>query len=156
MSAHRVSAWIWVLVAGLCLLGPSPAVAGGESRQIEATLVWATNEEMPADKKLKELEPELTKRFRHTPYKWKYYYIMNRKEISAAENVSSRLEMSEHCAIEIKIMSNERVEVKLIGEGKPVSRHVEYLPKDHPLVLAGDAQNDTAWLIVLRQSPTKK
>ena len=45
MSAQRVLAWILVLVAGFCLFDPRPVLAGSENRQIEAILVWATNEE---------------------------------------------------------------------------------------------------------------
>ncbi len=156
MSTRRVSAWVSMVVAGLCLVGPRTASAGGDSMQIQAILVWATNEETPNDKKLKEVDPELAKRFRHTPYKWKYYFEVERKEIGLTEKASSRLPMSEHCALEIRNLGDERVEVKLIGEGKPVSRHLEYLPKGQTVVLGGDAKNDTAWFIVLRQTPAKK
>ena len=48
-------------------------------------------------------------------------------------------------------MPGPKVEVKLIGEGKPVNKTVKSLSKTECLVLAGDDKDKSAWFIVITQ-----
>ena len=156
MSIQPTLVWLSATLVCLGLNWPRAAVAGGSDMTVEAVLVWGTNSEKPPNKKLKELEPELARKLGKAPYKWKNYFEVNRKTVDIAPSNLKRLPMSEHCELEIKNLGDDRVEVKLIGQGKPVSRNVEPLPMGHTMILSGDDKNDNAWLIVLRQVATKR
>ena len=60
--------------------------------------------------------------------------------------------MSPRCVLEIKNLGDERVEVRLHGNGKPVSIHKESLKDNGLLVLGGEAANETAWLVTIRKA----
>jgi len=152
MSLHRNLTWL--LAAAVCSLMAVPIARAVEpDMHLEAVLVWATNGEKPAGKDLKELEPALAKKLHKSPYKWKNYFEVRRLTASVSPQTMKTVPMSSHCALEIINNGDNRVEVKLVGEGKPVSRHVESLPPGHIMVIAGDDKDDNAWLIVLRQLP---
>jgi len=136
-------------------LAVSASQAAEADMHVEAVLVWATNGEKPPDKDLKELEPALARKLHKSPYKWKNYFEVRRLSAAVPPQTMKTVPMSSHCALEITNNGDNRVEVKLVGEGKPVSRHVEDLPLGHIMVLSGDDKNDNAWLIVLRQLPAK-
>jgi hypothetical protein len=63
--------------------------------------------------------------------------------------------MSEHCMLTVRSLGDNRFEVKLQGDGKPVSTHTETLQDDWPLILSGDAKNNTAWLVVIQKVTDK-
>lgn len=151
MSKHRFFAWFLAFTFGLWLTAPSIMAADAAGMHLEVVLVWGTNEAKPDDPNLKELDPGLAKKLGRAPYKWKNYFEVRRKEVNVALKSTEKLPMSKHCSLEIRNLGNERLEVKLIGQGKPVSRSVESLPMGHTMILGGDGTNDTAWLIVLRQ-----
>jgi hypothetical protein len=152
MSKHRLFGWLTALmmIAGWGL--HSGVAEEASDMHLEVLLIWGTDEGKPADKpKLKELDPELVKKLRKA-YRWKNYFEVDRKTTVVAAKSASSLQMSERCSLEIKNLGEDRLEVKLIGQGKPVSRSVESVPKGHTMVIGGEARNDTAWLIILRQT----
>ena len=150
MSIASSRVRILTLLLFLCIAAPFSLRAASANLHLEVLLVWGTNDQPPPEPKLKPVEPELAQKLQKA-YKWKKYFEVNRKTVKISEGANEQLTMSEHCSLQIKNLVHERVEVRLIGEGKPVSRHLESLPKGHTLILAGDAKNDTAWFIVLRQ-----
>jgi hypothetical protein len=154
MSIHPLLVWFAAAVACLGVNLPRNAFAG--DMNVQAVLVWGTNGEQPANKNLKEIEPDLARKLSKAPYKWKNYFEISRKELAVAANTNKQVPMSEHCQLEMKNLGDDRLEVKLIGRGKLVSRNVEPLPIGHTMILSGDDKNDNAWLIVLRQLPAKK
>jgi hypothetical protein len=156
MTIHRSLSYLGSLVVGLCMYLQPASILASSDINVEAVLVWGTNAEKPTAKKLRELEPELSKKLGKSPYKWKNYFEVERKSVVSSVNITKRLVMSERCELEVKNLGDERVEVKLIGQGKPVSRHVESLPAGYTVVLSGDDKNDTCWMIVLRQIPLQK
>jgi hypothetical protein len=155
MTTQPFLALASALLVYLGLNLPRPALAGSVEMTIEAVLVWGTNSEKPPGKNLKDLEFQLAHKLSKGPYKWKNYFEVNRKRIIVPANSSKHLPMSEHCELDLKNLGEDRLEVRLIGRGKPVSRNVESLPLGHTMVLSGDDKNDNAWLIVLRQMPPK-
>jgi hypothetical protein len=122
----------------------------GEMR-LEAVLVWGTNGQKPSDSNLKPLEEPLVRKLNKTPYKWKTYYEVERKNVSIPLKSVKQVPMSKHCSLEITYLGDTRIEVKLVGKGKLVSRNVEPLPVGQTMIISGDDKNDTAWLILLRQ-----
>jgi hypothetical protein len=154
MSNRRFLAYLTVLLLGLSFGAPR-LFAGDGGLRLEAVLVWGTHVAKTNDANLKELEPQLAKKL-HKAYKWENYYEVRRKEATIAGKDMTKVPISEKCALEVKHLGEERVEVRLIGKGKPVSRSVESLAHGHLMILGGDDKNDTAWLIVIRQLPAKK
>jgi hypothetical protein len=154
----------WSLVSAkygvaLCLVAALFTVAAAraaEPLRVRARLVWGTNEEKSPDKNHKPVEPALAKRMTNA-FKWKYYFEVNEQKENIAPGQTKRLKMSDHCTVDIKFLPDGRAEVKLFGEGKPISSITQPLREDWPLILSGNAKNDTAWLVVIeRTAPPDK
>jgi len=143
MSYCRFVAFLTLLLGALCFGTPRLLAADGDLR-LEAVLVWGTHVAKTNDANLKELEAPLAKKL-HKAYKWENYYEVRRKEATISGKDATKVPISEKCALEVKHLGEERVEVRLIGKGKPVSRSVESLAHGHLMILGGDDQNDTAW-----------
>ncbi len=62
-----------------------------------------------------------------------------------------KVPLSEKCAIEVKNLGQSSVELTLFGKGAQVLKRTQALPKGETLVLAGNAPNATAWLVVLKR-----
>lgn len=149
LSLVTVPWFLAVLLAPALLQVQS--VHGAEALPIQAQLIWSTNDPQSPNPKHTPVDPELAKKLSKGPYRWKYYFEVKRLDATLAVGESKPLSMSEKCKIEIKNLGEDRVEVKLTGDGKPVSKHTEKLVADWPLVLSGNAKNDTAWLVVIQK-----
>jgi hypothetical protein len=154
MSSPRWLTVITTLLVGLGFLGGALQAADSGAMHLEAILVWATNNEKPADPKLKELDAGLIQKLRKSPYKWANYYQVHTTNFVASSGVITNVALSTQCYLGIKNLGEkDRVEVNLVGRGKPVSRRVEALSRGELMITGGDDKNDTAWFIVLRQFP---
>lgn len=117
---------------------------------LELQLIWGTNDPQSPNPKHKPLESGLAKKMKNTPFKWKNYFEVNRQEISVPPNAAQKAKMSPDCAVEVKNLADGRIEVTLVGKGKPVRTD------KHPLangifVIGGDATNDTSWFVVVKE-----
>jgi hypothetical protein len=153
MNITRVTAVFWalLLLAGTLAGGIARA---GDSLPVEMQLIWATNEPKSPDPKHHPVEPDVASMLTNTPFRWNYYYEVHRRvEDVPSDHSLEKVVMSRHCALDIKYLGNhsghERVLVKLYGDGTLVSTHKENLP----LMLAGNAQNGTAWFVLIRKAP---
>lgn len=155
MSSRGFLVCLMACVGGLCFGTTHVRAAESPGIRVEAILVWATHVAKTNDSSLKELEPQLVKKL-SKQYKWPLYYEVKRTEASVSGSATTAVPVSAKCSLQIKHLGEERVEVNLIGKGKPVSRSVESLAHGHLIILGGDDKNDTAWLIVIRQVPAKK
>jgi hypothetical protein len=153
MSIRRFLAFLIALLM-LCF-GAARLSAAESGIRVEAILVWATQVAKTNDASLKVLEPQLTKKLR-SAYKWDLYYEVKRKEATVSGKDATHIQISEKCSLDIKHLGSHRVEVNLTGKGKAISRSVESLAHGYLMVLSGDDKNDNAWLIVIRELPTKK
>lgn len=132
----------------LSLTGASSTVAA--ELKLEAQLVWGTDDSKPpAGKDWQPVEPALKKKI---PLKWKNYFEVRRKNFPVKTGEMRREPMSDMCQVEVKNVDNKSVEVSLFGKGKEVMHRKQALPKGEILVLGGNAPNDTAWLVILRQA----
>jgi hypothetical protein len=127
-----------------------PGVATAADRKIEARLIWGTNEEKSPDDKHKRLDDDLAKKLRSMPLKWKNFFEVNRQVFTINTNAYTTVVMSKKCTIEVKD-KGDKVTVKLYGEGKQVNRVDKPLPKGEVLTLGGDAKDNNAWFITVRQ-----
>jgi|ERR1700677_2248126 hypothetical protein len=144
----------WVLTAA-CLLG-MVAYEGNsavpEPFWYRIQLIWGTNDQESPDPKHKAIDDDLAKKLGKSPFRWKHYFEVNRSVVSMSMGEEKTgIKMSSHCTLDLKNLGKDRIETKLYGKGKLVSIHKETLPKDWPLILAGNAENETAWLVVIKR-----
>lgn len=115
--------------------------------KMEAKLIWGSNE---PSKDHKPVEQALAEKLQAC-FKWKYYYVMNSVVADIPSRETRRLKMSEPCTIEITELEGPKIEVTVIGKGKPVSKAVKQIVKGELITIGGDAENKSAWFIVLTQ-----
>jgi len=137
------------LVTILFALVSATAASAGEMK-IEAQLIWGTNEDKSPDPNHKPIDPKLAKRLDRLPIKWKHYYVVTVKEFSVAQGKTNKVPMSKECEIAVKNVVGTIVEVKLFGKGKPPGKGSQGLGKGKCLLTGGDAENLTAWFVLLK------
>jgi hypothetical protein len=153
MKSIRPNGPFWTLIL-LMTLAAGGIARAADSLPVEMQLIWATNEPRSPDPKHRPVDPDVAKLLEGTPYRWKYYFEVHRRvEDVPSDRSLEKVVMSKHCALDIKYLGNhlgrDRMQVKLYGDGELVSMHKETLP----LLLAGDAKNDTAWFVLIRKAP---
>src|SRR4051812_46973505 len=113
---------IFCLAAMLGFAQSKDADAKGKSGDlcVEAQLVWGTNDETSPNPKHKAVDASIAKKLSESPFKWKNYFEEERKTASVALNGSQKLQMSESCVVELTNLGADKIEVKLVGKGKPV------------------------------------
>jgi hypothetical protein len=139
-----------VLVVAFAALA-SNISAGESGMRFEATLVWGTNDPQPNNPDLKPVPPEVAGKLEKLPFKWSHYYTVECKEFSVEKGDRTKVRMSDECEILVKAVDNETVELALRGKGRPVGKVTQKLVKDQILVTGGNAENFTAWFVVLRR-----
>jgi len=142
-----------LIFAAVCLLGVVAYEGSGAATEpvwVKVQLVWGTDEEKSPDSRHKAIDDELAKKLGKSPFRWKHYFEVNRQTVAIAlGEAKTGIKMSSHCVIDLKNLGKDRVETKLYGKGKLLSTHKEAVQKDWPLILAGNAENETAWLVVI-------
>src|SRR5687767_2384846 len=148
----NISWWKWVvLVVGLVAVA-RPAMA--EELKIEATLVWATNEEKSPDPKHKPVDGKFAGELRKI-FAWKNYFEVSRTNGVVPNRGTKAFKVSNKCLIEITELEGPTVEVKLIGEGKPVNKTTKALKRGDYFTLGGDSKNGSAWFVIISQLDEK-
>ncbi len=153
MKTVRGKTLFWSLLL-LVTTAAGGIARAGDSLPVELQLIWATNEPRSPDPKHHPVEPDVAQMLTNNPFRWKYYFEVHRRvEDVPSDHSLEKVVMSKHCSLDIKYLGNragkERVQVKLYGDGKLVSTDRDALP----LLLAGDAQNGTAWFVLIRKAP---
>ena len=120
--------------------------------KIEAKLLWATNDDSSPNPKHKKVDEEFAKKLRNIPFKWKNYFEENRVTGEIPSRQSRPFKMSNQCTIEITELEGPKVEVKLIGEGKPVNKTIKSLSRGECFTIGGDSKNGSAWLVIVTQT----
>ena len=130
-----------------------PATSPAESGQVtlEAKLIWGTNEATSPNPKHKPVSSELSKKLKNSPFKWENYFEVNSECFKLETGKDRTVSMSKNCEIKVKNVGDSQVELRLIGKGKQVSKITQALPKGELLVTGGNAENSTAWFVVLRR-----
>jgi hypothetical protein len=119
--------------------------------KFEAILVWATDDDKPAEKEeeLKAIEPALKEKFKFL--KWKnYFQVGDRKHISIQGAEPKEVKLSHKCKLKLSQTEKEGLQVELIGEGTPVIKKNQTMPLKDILIIGGDDKNATAWMVVLK------
>jgi hypothetical protein len=144
---------VWAKVAfcvgAMALMSP---VAHAENMRMEALLVWGTDDPQSPDPRHHLVDANLARRLKKLPYRWKNYFLVSSQTVEVSDGeTKAKVAMSKRCILDIKNLGASRVEVRLHGDGKPVSVHRESLPMHQLLILSGDAGNETGWLVIIRR-----
>jgi hypothetical protein len=146
-SLHKITG---AALAFLLLLSVS-ARAADTDLKLEAQLIWGSNEAPAKDATNNLVGSRIEKKLKRLPFKWEHYYVVNTQVFTAPPGETKKVKMSGDCEIVVKNTGDERVELSLIGKGKPVGKITQSLRKGQTLVTGGNAENLTGWFIVLRQ-----
>jgi hypothetical protein len=141
-----------VLLSLACLVWLKMDSVHAGDLNVQALLVWGTNEEKPPDKQLKELTAELLKKLRGV-FKWRNYFEVNRQKVVLPEKGSKKTRLSDKCEIEIEHFGGADIEVRVIGQGKLFGKVRETISAGKSVVVAGDDKRDTAWFVVVTLTP---
>jgi hypothetical protein len=142
---REIVCFLMVVSVG-CVVPPTTQAA---ERNLEAQLLWATDDSKSPDPSHKPVDGVLEKKLKSVPLKYKHYFEVKRQPFNISEKEYTRVEMSKQCYIEVKDKGEGRVTVKLYGGGKFVKRVDSALPMGETVTLAGDDKNGTAWLVVV-------
>lgn len=144
---------LWASLALTALLaGQSVSQAATQPlpAKFEARLLWGTNDEKSPNPDHKKVDAALAKKLKGIPFKWNNFFEVNRQTFPVTTNYT-RVVMSKQCSIDVKDTGEGRIKVKMLGEGKEVSRIEKSLPKGETLIISGDTKNESAWLIVIKR-----
>jgi hypothetical protein len=130
--------------------GKYSASESTNSANFEALLIWGTNDKQ-SDPKLKPADPKLVEKLKRSPFKWDHYYEMHKEPFKLRLNEEKTLTMSRNCVISVTYLKEENVKFQLIGKGVLANTVTQALPKGRLLITGGDAENSTAWFVVLKQ-----
>lgn len=141
------------LLFAAALLLPLGTVAADSSgcMKIEAQLIWGTNDSKP-DAKLRPVGTILSSKLKNSPFKWDRYYEVHREDFKVCPNEEKTVTMSRHCYIVVKNVGSDQIKFQLYGKGKLANTVTQALPKGQLLITGGDAENSTAWFVVIRQT----
>src|SRR5262245_50076499 len=101
-SLRRSSADCLRWVCAITFLVSSLAVAAAADLKLEALLVWGTNDEKSPDPAHKPVDVALAKKLGNLPFKWKNYFVINRKTFTANDKDYTTNAMSKKCTIAVK------------------------------------------------------
>ena len=155
MRAKRIPAngLGWAVVI-LLLLACGQSSAHAAEMQLQAFLLWGTDDSKPPEgKAYKPVESEVRLKLKDLPLKWTNWFEVNRKDCTLAQGETKEVPISEKCKLMLKRSVGHELEVTLIGKGKEVVKRKQSLPRGEMLVLGGNAPNSTAWLVVLKRLP---
>jgi hypothetical protein len=138
-----------IFVAAL-VLSTGSARAQSDTATFQALLVWGTND-TKTDSKLKPADPALAEKLRKSPFKWDHYFEMHREVLKLKLNEEQTVRVSRNCVISVTNLKDDQVKFQLIGKGKLANTVTQALPNGQLLITGGDAENSTAWFVVLRR-----
>ena len=134
----------------LLLVTFAPLSLRAEDLNLEAKLIWGTNSDKAPEPAIPEVDKATAEKLQNV-FKWKHYYLCNKTNAFIPSRTTRPIVLSKQCTVEITELAGPKVEVKLIGEGKPVNTTKKSLSKGEYFVLAGDDKDHTAWFVVINQ-----
>ncbi|HWD91168.1 MAG TPA: hypothetical protein VG938_02350 [Verrucomicrobiae bacterium] len=132
------------------MLPTASARAQSDSATFEALLIWGTND-TKTDSKLKPADPKLAEKLKKTPFKWDRYFEMHRENVKLKLNEEQTVKMSRNCVISVTNLKDDQIKFQLFGKGTLANTVTQALPRGQVLITGGDAENSTAWFVVLRR-----
>jgi len=140
----------WLVLVTSMLPWETASAAAGDLK-FEARLIWGTDDAKPKGREIRDLDPKILDKLKGV-FKWKNYFEIDHKDIVVGKASASKVKMSSKCELEVTWLAENRVEVTLIGEGKPVLKKKQPVTPGELMVIAGDSQDATAWFVILTPS----
>jgi hypothetical protein len=137
---------VWLIATAFLLLTQSTSRAASPPNKIQVLLVWGTDTQSTN----KPVETDVKKKLKGLPLKWANYFEMNRTVLVVPLNGLAKADLSDKCAVEIKNLG-QMIQIGLIGQGQPVARYNQTLPKGEILAFGGNAPGENGWLVVLKR-----
>jgi hypothetical protein len=134
--------WLCALIA-LCAFATSSFAA---PPIVKLTLVWGTDEEKPADPKLKPADAKMVEQFRQM-CKWKNYFEVTNTTATVTA-ATSKIRLSPKCELELQTVDKD-LAAKFFGEGKLIYQGKSKMESGKHWGIAGSDKNATAWFVVL-------
>ncbi len=138
-------ALFFVAVCRLNAAAPAP-----DDINVQARLVWGSNDQKPKEPDYKEVDPKLAETLRKV-LKWKNYYECSRTNMNVALNQTKRVRVSAKCEFEMTYLGGSRAQTKLLGKGTVVDQRTQQISYE-PLILGGPDKNDTAWFVIITKT----
>jgi hypothetical protein len=137
----------------MAIIFNAPLCRATDVLKAEALLIWGTDDAQSPNPKFTPVDDALAKKLGKSPYRWKHYYEVSRKNLNIASGTTQKdVILSKHCTLEVSNLGGERLEIKLFGKGKLVSTQKELMVGKCMLIIGGASENDTAWFVVLRRT----
>lgn len=141
-----------LLVLVLALL--TPATVQAADLKVELKLIWGTNDKTSSNPNHKPVDEATASKLRKV-FTWTNYFEIKRVTGVINSRGTNRFEMSKKCTIEITELQGPKVEVTLIGDGKPVNKTTHHLSKGECFTIAGGEKNGSAWFVLVTELDEK-
>jgi hypothetical protein len=140
----------------LVLVGLTPVQIQAAELKVELKLIWGTNGKTSPNPKHKPVDEVTAAKLRKV-FTWTNYYEINRVTGTVPSRSTNSFHMSKDCTIQIKELEGPNVEVKLIGEGKPVIKATHHLSKSQTITLASECRDKdgNAWFVLITELDEK-
>lgn len=129
--------------------------AHAEEIKLEAKLIWASNEAKSPKPEHKPVDEATAEKLRKIRPQWNYFFVETNVVKTIPSRGSNRFVLSKTCTLEITELEGPRVEVKLVGNGKPVHKAIKEISKGSMFVYTGDDKHESAWMVIVTQLDEK-
>ena len=135
-------------------LADSARAGGGTKVTVQAQLVWGTNLKESSSKDHKPIDGKTAEDLKKV-FKWENYFIIKTEMVDLVKGKQQTVKMSDQCSLEIKAVGDDKFEVVLMGKGERVARGTQKMPPGEKVFLMGVSQNESSWLVILKQKKDK-
>jgi hypothetical protein len=150
--SYKLSFRLLRVCTPLLLVCVTALVASAGELKLEAQLIWGTTNSVSPNPNHKPAQKDVEQKLKQQPFKWKHYFEVNRVTLAVPDGGQKSVPVSKSCSIQVKNLGKQKVEVTLMGKGKEAGKITQALPKGELLVVGGNAENATAWFVVLKQA----
>lgn len=144
-----------LLAFGLLAVLLAPMASAGDTNvTVQAQLVWGTNLKESSSKDHKPIDGKTAEDLRKV-FKWQNYFVIKNETVELTTGKQQQLKMSDQCTLEIKSVGHDKFEVLLLGKGARVAKGIQKMPPGEKVFLMGISENESSWLVILKQKKDK-
>lgn len=149
----RARSFILVLLGALLVIVMVTHGADAKKKPavFEVQLLWGTDLPKSPNPDHKPVEPDVDKRIKAFPLKFKNYFLVNKNKVVVPLGIEQKVDVSEKCAVMIKNLDNMKFQVTFIGKSKQQTQRTQDFPLHEMLVHGGNAPGSNAWLVVVKR-----
>lgn len=136
------------------LLATSSRAGDSTNVTVQAQLVWGTNLKESSSKDHKPIDGKTAEDLKKV-FKWENYFVIKTETLDLVKGRQQTVKMSDQCAVEIKAVGDDKFEVVFVGKGERLAKGTQKMPPGEKVFLMGVSENESSWLIVLKQKKEK-